>query len=130
MSAVAEKPTSVQDLFREVKKLSPPEFKELERLMFDLEIEQNARMPEPEADLVARIHNWAPPEMRHRCGELRARRREGTITDAEYGELLVIGQRLEMLGADRLRRLIDLARLRNTTLDELVSLPEFAPSEL
>jgi hypothetical protein len=130
MSVVAEKPSAVQTIFREVQKLSPPEVEELGLLVFDLQVNQGAWRPETEAELVDRIKNWAPTELRDRCRELRAKRRSDTITDAEYGELLALGQQLEMLGADRLRRLIDLAKLRNTTLDELVALPEFAPSEL
>jgi hypothetical protein len=130
MSAVAEKTSPVQTLFREVQKLSPPEVDELGLLVFDLQVSQNAWRPETEAELVDRIVNWAPSELRDRCRELRAKRNSDTITDAEYSELLALGQKLEMLAADRLRRLIDLAKVRNTTLDDLVALPEFAPREL
>jgi hypothetical protein len=130
MSAVAEKPNAVETIFREVKKLSPPEVKELGRLLFDLEIEQHAWKPESEEELVHQIINWGPSELLERYFELHRKRRENAISDEEYQELLGLIDKVGMFKADRLRRLIELAKLRNTTLNELVSQPEFAPREL
>ncbi len=69
-----------------------------------------------ESDLLVRINQGVPRDLQQRYDELIARRREGTLTDEEYEELLRRTDEVEALDVTRVELLVELARLRGTTL--------------
>jgi hypothetical protein len=69
-----------------------------------------------ESDLLVRINQGVPRDLQQRYDELIARRREGTLTDEEYEELLRRTDEVEALDVTRVELLVELARLRRTTL--------------
>ncbi|MFZ4657354.1 MAG: hypothetical protein ACOYNY_10105 [Caldilineaceae bacterium] len=69
----------------------------------------------PEADLGIAPDTW------RRYDELKAKRRSATLSEAEHAELIALGDQIELANAQRIRALIQLASLRNTTLDDLMA---------
>lgn len=74
-----------------------------------------------ESALLARINQGLPADERARLRALVEKRDDETITDGEWQELASLTDRLELLHADRLAALAELAKLRGVTLDEVMS---------
>jgi hypothetical protein len=74
-----------------------------------------------ESALLARINQGLPADERARLRALVEKRDDETITEAEWQELAALTDRLELLHADRLAALVELAKLRGITLDEVMS---------
>jgi hypothetical protein len=74
-----------------------------------------------ESELLTRINQGLPVEDRARMRALVDKRDSETITDAEWRELTALTDRLELLQADRLAALAELAKLRGVTLDEVMA---------
>jgi hypothetical protein len=70
--------------------------------------------------LLARVNHGLPTEDRDRMRALIEKRDEETITTEEWRELAALTDRLELLHADRLAALTELAKLRGITLDEVM----------
>ena len=66
-----------------------------------------------------RINQGLPSELRARLSLLRDRREDGMITDAEYEELTQLTDRAEILHAERMAALVELATLRGVSLSVL-----------
>lgn len=78
------------------------------------------RLPEPEARLLQQINEGLAPEMWRRYNELIAKRRAETLTPDEHATLIALSDQIEDLNARRLECLTELARLRQTSLSELM----------
>ena len=74
-----------------------------------------------EAELIRQINAGLPAETWKRYHELIAKRRAEALSSAEQQELIGLSDRIEQANAQRLRHLLDLARLRGTTLEQLLS---------
>jgi hypothetical protein len=74
-----------------------------------------------ESALLVRINQGLPSENRDRMRMLIGKRDDETITAEEWRELVSLTDRLELLHADRLAALAELAKLRGVTLDEVMS---------
>lgn len=72
-----------------------------------------------EGELVRRINAGLPAETWRRYQELVARRRAETLSPAEQQELIGLSDQIEQANAQRMQSLLDLARLRGTSLDAL-----------
>jgi hypothetical protein len=79
-----------------------------------------------EAELLQKINQGLPPEVRKRYDELNAKLHEETITPEEHQELLQLVDRIELADAERLQHLIELARIRNVSVDTLMNQLEMA----
>ncbi|MCE7982123.1 MAG: STAS/SEC14 domain-containing protein [Caldilinea sp. CFX5] len=73
-----------------------------------------------EADLLQQVNLGIAPDTWRRYDELKAKRRAATLSAAEHAELIAIGDQIELANARRIKALIQLASLRNTTLDALM----------
>jgi hypothetical protein len=62
-----------------------------------------------------------PADERARLRALVEKRDDETITEGEWQELAALTDRLELLHADRLGALVELAKLRGVPLDEVMS---------
>jgi len=71
--------------------------------------------------LLQKINQGLPTEVRKRYEELNDKLHEETITPEEHQVLLQLIDRLELADAERLRHLIELAGIRNVTVDALMS---------
>ena len=97
---------------------------ELERFvtrLFALKARQETPgLPERETELLRQINQGLPPATGKRMKELIAKRESGTIAEAELQELIGLTDEAERLNVERIKHLMELAALRNVTLDELM----------
>jgi hypothetical protein len=97
--------------------LPPPEFEQFLDGALKLRRKKRVTAKQPsrrEAELLSKINEVLPPEMRRRHAALYAQR--DALNPDEYAELLRLSNQLEILNAQRLEYLGELARLRQTTL--------------
>ena len=87
-----------------------------------------AHIPNAEAVLLSKINEGVIPlALRRRCAELTGKQRSGLLEEEEEEELSAIVDEIEIRNAQRVSNLVDLAELRQTTLDELMSALAIAP---
>ena len=112
-----EAQVSTDQLLHAVAQLPPPEFERFLDGAIKLRRKKRVAAKQPsrhEAELLSKITEVLPPEMRRRHAALYAQR--DTLNQDEYAELLRLNNQLEILNAQRLEYLGQLARLRHTTL--------------
>ena len=80
-----------------------------------------------EADLLKRINTPPPFEIQQRYNYLINLRKQEKLTDDEYQELLELTTFTENLNIKRLENLLQLAKLRNISLDDLIEQLELKP---
>ena len=116
-----EAQVSSDELLKAVGQLSLPD---LERFVFDV-ITLQARRKAPslsqvETELLLKINQSMPPELRQRLGDLMAKRQAETLSPEEHKELLRLTGQVEKLEAQRIEYLAELARIRETNLSALM----------
>ena len=77
-------------------------------------------LPKREAELLQLINRGLPTEVRQRYDALNDKLHAETITDEEHQELLGLIEQVKQADAERLRNLVELAQLRQLSLDELM----------
>lgn len=77
-------------------------------------------LPAAESELLLKINHPLPAELQQRYDELLARRDARALSPAEHQELLQLTDQVELLEAERMAHLIELARLRQVSLEELM----------
>ncbi len=113
---------SHRELLQAVTQLGPQEFSQFVTEVLQLRAQrQTPRLPAAETELLLRINQGLPPELRQRYQELQAERRQETLTPAEHAELLHLTDDVEQHEANRLAALEELARMRGTTLGQLMT---------
>jgi DNA replicative helicase MCM subunit Mcm2 (Cdc46/Mcm family) len=88
-----------------------------------LSIKARERAPvlsERESELLLKINEGLSPTDAKRMKDMIAKRQSYTITEAELQELIRLTDEAERLNVERLKHLIELAHLRNVTLDQLM----------
>jgi len=73
-----------------------------------------------ESQLLTQINHGVPAEVRNRYHFLNEKLHEDNITASEHQELLGLINQIEIADAERLRTLIELAKIRNTSVEELM----------
>ena len=61
-----------------------------------------------------------PPKKQRRFNQLRRKLQDETISEREYEELLILWQEIERRNVERLKALIELAKLRGVSVQELI----------
>lgn len=74
-----------------------------------------------EADLVRTIEAAIPPIVQRRYDQLKAKRRAGTLSEAEHQEFLRLIDLVEGLDAQRLEHLLQLAHLRGVAVTQVMA---------
>jgi len=112
---------TAEELLKAVTQLGPAE---LERFVSEVILLQAHRrapsLPRRESELLQAINEGLPAEVRARYDALIAKRDEETLTPDEYSELLRLSDQIEELHAQRMEALGELARLRQTSLPDLM----------
>lgn len=86
-----------------------------------LKIRQDTpHLSQTESELLCKINQGIPLATQQRLDALIAKRQAQTLTVGEHQELLQITEQIERFDVERLQHLIDLATLRQITLDELM----------
>jgi len=104
---------------------------ELEQVMQEVLILRRKKLPtvlsQNETELLKKINAGAPSVIQKRYNFLVKKRNNETLNDVEYLELLELTAYMENLGVKRLEYLLELAKLRNSTLDEVVEQLQLKP---
>ena len=104
---------------------------ELEQVMQEVLILRRKKLPtvlsQNKTELLKKINTGAPSVIQKRYNFLVKKRNNETLNDEEYLELLELTAYMENLGEKRLEYLLELAKLRNSTLDEVVEQLQLKP---
>ncbi|HMV83585.1 MAG TPA: hypothetical protein PLD20_14455 [Blastocatellia bacterium] len=73
-----------------------------------------------EGILLRQVNEWLPSETWQEYQELREKFRAETLTEAEHQRLIEIYRRIEVVNAQRIRFIAELARLRQVSLEEMM----------
>ncbi len=73
-----------------------------------------------EVELQQKINQGVPYEVRSRYDELHEKMLDKTLTPDEQQELIDLADQIKLADAERLKHLILLAQLHNTTVDSLM----------
>lgn len=110
-----------KELLQEVSCLNGPVLDKLLDQVLVLRAERRApHLSRQETDLLLKINTPLPEETWRRYNSLYAKLKPDTITPEEYTELKELINAVEMDNAGRIGNLIELSRLRGTTLDALM----------
>ena len=112
---------SLDELLRAIQRLEPREIELLVVRILQLRAERSApSLPPRETELLAKINQGLPERDARRYQELIGKRRGETLTPEEHRELLRLTDAAEIIQAERIRHLTELAQIRATTLDALM----------
>lgn len=97
---------------------------DLDRLLHQVVVLRARRratvLSEEEAQLLLKINQSVPTDLRDRYQFLRQKREAETLTEAEYQTLIQLSNQIEQIGAQRLEALANLAQLRQVSLLDLM----------
>ena len=112
---------SVKAILTTVRQMPIAELEELVDQVIAIRAERVApHLTADESKLLARINKGLPTDDRNRMRALIEKRDDETITEEEWRELAGLSDQLELLHADRLAALAELAKLKGVTLDEVM----------
>lgn len=112
---------SLAELLHGVEQLSTPDLENFVTNVLAVQARRRApSLSKDEARLLQLINQGVPPEVRSRYQLLDEKLHDGAITAEEHQELLGLINQIELADAERMRYLLELAQLRNTTLDLLI----------
>lgn len=112
---------STEQIISAVNQLSLPELNQIFDKVLAVRAERIAPSTTVESALLTRINQGPPAELQARMQELKAKRADGSINDAEYEELTQLADQAEVLHAERLTALGELTRLRGLRLPEMMA---------
>ncbi len=112
---------SMDQLVNAVNQLSEAERdKLLSRFMSHQPLYKEHRLTREESDLLMKINRGVPDAIQQKYNNLISKRKEQTLTDEEYRELLYVTEKVERLDAQRLDWLTKLAQIRKKPLGLLM----------
>jgi hypothetical protein len=112
---------SPEQLLSAARQLPRREFDQFVARVLSLRAKRDAPvLSAAESELLLKINHPVPDDLQRRYDELIARRDARTLTAEEHEELLRLTDQVELLEAERMKHLIELAQLRQVTLDELM----------
>ncbi len=119
---MSEHALSPQDLLSAAASLAAADFERFVSDLLALRAERIApRLSPAETELLLQINRALPADTRARYDALREKLSEGTLNKIEHAELLRLTDEIELLGAERVRCLAELAKLRGKKLGVLMA---------
>jgi hypothetical protein len=104
---------------------------ELEELMQQIIELRKQKLPtiltQTETELLRKINAGILPSLQKRYQVLFKKRQKETLTEVDYEELLALTSYIENHNVQRLSYIIELAKIRNTTVDEIIASLELKP---
>ncbi|MCD4693555.1 MAG: hypothetical protein K8R79_11615 [Calditrichales bacterium] len=104
---------------------------ELERFLWQASIllaqRKAPNLPKRETKLLQKINRGLPATLQKRYDELTVKLRSETLEAIEHQELLKLIEQTELADAERMKHLIELAGLRNVSLDVLMNQLDIHP---
>ena len=112
---------STDDLLEAIDQLDKRNLENLlQKLLVIVARRKAPALPKNEAELIKKINQCLPQEIRQRYRMLIAQRKSEALTETEYAELLKLTDQVEHLEKQRIDYLLQLAQLRRTTLDQVM----------
>lgn len=112
---------SLEELIKAADRLNETDLDRLLHQVVFLRARRKAKvLPEEEAQLLLKINQGIPADLRDRYQILCQKREAETLTEDEYDALIQLSDRIEQIGAERLEALASLAQLRQVSLLELM----------
>jgi hypothetical protein len=112
---------TVTDLLENASRLDSSEFESFFKSMLTLRAKRIAPvLTQKEADVLEKIYSKLPASVIERYELLTEKRRDETIAPKEYEELLGLIPVVEQYNVERMKNIVELASLRNTTAQELM----------
>ena len=109
------------NLLKAVEQLSLTDLEQLMNQVVALQARRKAPcLTKDESELMLKISQSAPPDVRKRFAELVARRQEEKLTPDEHQELLRLNDLIEKSDAERMRHMLELARIRGVSLEVMM----------
>lgn len=113
---------SYQQLLKGVKHLSPSDLERFTKDVLSIQAERRTdSLSENEADLLDKINQSLPIELRLRYKVLITKKEAETLNQEEYQELLDITEQKEHLNTERIHHLIQLAAIKKISLSDLMN---------
>ena len=113
---------STNELLKAVTQLSQRELEQFTSQVMALTAQRRApNLPQSEAELLQKINLGWSEERWQRYRALIVKRRAETLTVDEQPELIALSDQIEQANARRMAHLIELAKLRHTSLEALMS---------
>ena len=117
------------ELLDSLKQLGAEELSEVATTAVRLRANRRATvLPEREAILLEQINQALTSDQQQRMALLIEKRQVETLTEAELAELFTLSDLIEKIQADRLSALIELAAIRNISLEALKKSINFTPT--
>ncbi len=108
-------------LLKAVEQMPRPERDRFVRDVVALRVStRTPRLARTESDLLMKINRGVSTDLQSRYDDLITKRRDRSISQVEYDELLRLTERIEELDARRVEHLAELARWRQTTVPALM----------
>lgn len=116
-------PTIESDVLNEAEKIGVPPSQFVTDVLsrYITKARQFRLLPETEASLLKEINIGWPEETWQHYRELVSKRENEIITPSELDELTDLSDQLEIANARRYKALISLAKIRNTSVDDLIA---------
>lgn len=112
---------SSEELLKAVSQLNTPDLEHFASEVMTLRAQRKApHLSGLETELLLKINQGIPTDLRDRYDALIARRRQETLDPQEQSELLRLTAEVEQLETQRMAHLAELARLRKVTLRALM----------
>jgi hypothetical protein len=112
---------SFEQLLNVARQMSRQELAQFADRVLLLRAQREARvLPNAEAELLLKINHPVPAALQGRYEELLKRRDARTLSAAEHEELLQLTDQVELLEAERVKHLIELAQVRQVSLDDVM----------
>lgn len=113
---------STEQIIVAINELSLPELDQVFDTVLTVRAERLAPTPSAvEESLLKRAKQGPPAEFQAHFNALKAKRADGTINDAEYAELTQLSIQAEILHAERMEAIGELARLHGRRLPEMIA---------
>ncbi|WP_404789549.1 hypothetical protein [Altericista sp. CCNU0014] len=112
---------SIDELIKAANQLSETDLNQLLHQIVVLRARRKTSiLPEEEAQLLLKINQGIPSDLRTSYQILREKREAETLDDKEYESLIQLSNQIEQIGAQRLEALAKLAQLRQVSLLDLM----------
>ncbi|MDW8234804.1 MAG: hypothetical protein RMJ54_18690 [Roseiflexaceae bacterium] len=112
---------STEQLLRAVEQLPEPDLDSFVAQVVMMRAQRAApHLSHDETALLVQINRPLPPALQQRFDALVAKRQAETLTPAEHQELIDLTDQIEQHDAARLAALVQLAQLRQTSLQQLM----------
>ncbi len=119
---------ALDTIYKTLNQLNVADLDKVMHQIIDLKQRKNPSiLSRKESDLLKAINVGLPKELQNRYNVLVKKRHNETLTDIEYEELLTLTEQVEKLDNQRLSNLLELAKLRNQSLDNVITSLELKP---